>query len=410
MPIRYPGNFKTSVRNQRSNEAWRQYGIGMPIEYGHASGKVGGWDPNSQFSSDAARQEWINKARAAIGTNPSLLPNADIAPDVQHFVNINTRERNDKLLADALERGRGLFSQGRTALRSGINNMRSYRPGGVAAMNSGYYGRLADSYERQADLDLRGSSARRTEPLDVMFRYDEKRRKAAEKQAKRAGLTQLVSGAIGAIGGVASSALGVAGGGVHASSMQQGAGGAGSTFGTGAGVNAGNALESGQGTGGGFFPLTAGGGGEGGGGAGGPSPQSGGGGSPNIPPLPGVLRSQAGGGGGGAGAGPSGGVTQQQGGGGPGGGGGGAGAPGPNNQMQGGVGGGAGGVAAAPVTDAPPRVVSLASNAGLTPDAMEGLLLALDDEPRESTFEIMLDRLDDILVMDRREQLALTGV
>ncbi|MBP9804292.1 MAG: hypothetical protein KBE22_05230 [Candidatus Accumulibacter sp.] len=125
------------------------------------------------------------------------LPGSHIAPDVQYGAEQVVTRRNDQLMAMGGQ-------QAAAALTSGVENVQRYRPGGAAAMLSGYYQGLANTY-------LTTASARRTETPNLMFRYDEKVRKSAEEAAQKAGLISAGSSLIGGVLGMLIPGAGLAG-------------------------------------------------------------------------------------------------------------------------------------------------------------------------------------------------------
>ena len=113
------------------------------------------------------------------------LPADLIAPEVQLRANQIAAQRNDRLLTEGT-------ANAQLALRSGLGNLASYRPGGAAALLSPYYQQMASTY-------FQGAVARQQEAPDLMYRADERRQKRAEAQAKQAGLVN----AIGTVAAVA---------------------------------------------------------------------------------------------------------------------------------------------------------------------------------------------------------------
>ena len=118
------------------------------------------------------------------------LPGSHIAPDVQHGANVVAMRRNDALVA-------GGGAQAQQALRSGLGNMLAYRPGGAAAMTSGYYSQMAQQHFNTA-------LARQQQAPDLMFRWADQVRKSAEEDAKKAGF---LSGGLSLAGMIAGMAL-----------------------------------------------------------------------------------------------------------------------------------------------------------------------------------------------------------
>ena len=216
-----------SARNRRANNSWAQLGLRPPSDFGHGAGKLG-WDPNSRWGSREEMQAFYDQGMGALDEfgNSPFLPGSDIAPDVQHFANIKAMQRNDRLLEDAGRQGAEFFGQGRGALQQGANTFQTYRPGGAAALTSGYFGGIANNYAQQAGFGLNVAQARQMDAPDLMFRYNEKTRHAAQRRARQAGELQagvaiagLVLGALtggvglAAVGGLAGGALGGGGGG-----------------------------------------------------------------------------------------------------------------------------------------------------------------------------------------------------
>lgn len=127
------------------------------------------------------------------------LPADLIAPEVQLRANQIAAQRNDRLLTEGT-------ANAQLALRSGLGNLASYRPGGAAALLSPYYQQMASTY-------FQGAVARQQEAPDLMFRYDERMQKRAEARAKQAGLVQAIGSLFGqAAGAIAGGAAGGASG------------------------------------------------------------------------------------------------------------------------------------------------------------------------------------------------------
>lgn len=117
------------------------------------------------------------------------LPGYHIAPDVQLGHEIAVGRFNDRLAARAGQ-------QAQAALQSGIANLQAYRPGGAAAMLSGLY-------QGRAQAAFTTAQMRRREPLNLMFRYDERVRKSAERQTKTAGIINTIGSLVGTVAGAA---------------------------------------------------------------------------------------------------------------------------------------------------------------------------------------------------------------
>ena len=117
------------------------------------------------------------------------LPGEAIGPDVQYGSGVVVGHRNDQLMATG-------GAQAQAALKSGLQNLQTYRPGGAAALLSGYYQDMAQTY-------LTTASARRTEAPNLMFRYDERQRARAEKAASKAAAINGIGKVLGTIAAVA---------------------------------------------------------------------------------------------------------------------------------------------------------------------------------------------------------------
>src|SRR5690606_15015978 len=154
------------------------------------------------------------------GYSPKL-PGKYIAPDVQLAAENKVARRNDRLMREAIERGNVLFGDAKLAQRTGLGTLGAYRPGGAAEMTSGFYQSLANTSVAQADFELRGAAARRTDAPDLMFRKYEDAKKKLEAAAKKSGIANLVGTTIGTVagayfGGPAGASLGGALGGAVA--------------------------------------------------------------------------------------------------------------------------------------------------------------------------------------------------
>lgn len=167
-------------------------------------GQFGGGDPKKNTPVDLASSGIYDELGYTRG-----IPGEAIAPDVQYGAGVVVAHRNDQLMASG-----GANAQ--AALQSGLENLQTYRPGGAAALLSGYYQSMANNYMATA-------AARRTEVPDLMFRYDERQRARLEKTAGKAAQIQTVTSLLEA---AASLAGGMAGGapGAAAPAMAGGAG------------------------------------------------------------------------------------------------------------------------------------------------------------------------------------------
>ena len=322
-------------RHEDVMRAYKELGMGSPEDFGWGSGgsyRRGGpdWDPQGfggQYKSGLDKFGFSN-----------ILPEEHIAPEVQFMAEKKAAWRNDRLMAQSLKRGRGYFEAGQGALQQGLETMQAYRPGGAAAMTSPYYTGKASMYAQQADWDLRGSAARRQEAPNLMFRFDERYRKKAREDARRAGAVQiggmllgaaatiatggaaapLMIGAMGAAatqdsagntldqqgnvvpgsrGGVGGDLTAGAGGGAGVLAPGAAPGGGGGVLPAGGGAQ--QQGPGGGAGGGGQFPAATGGGAGGGGGAppaegGGAPPGGGGGGAPSAPPMTGGFEAPSG--------------------------------------------------------------------------------------------------------------------
>lgn len=157
-----------------------------------------GWDP-TQFEEAGGQQNRSNPYDPRYNLD-SLgiydergdvrgLPGYHIAPDVQLGHEMAVGRFNDRLAARAGQ-------QAQAALQSGISNLQAYRPGGAAAMLSGLY-------QGRAQAAFTTAQMRRRDPLNLMFRYDERVRKSAERQAKTASIIGAVGSLVGTVAGAA---------------------------------------------------------------------------------------------------------------------------------------------------------------------------------------------------------------
>lgn len=142
----------------------------------------GGYTSRSQVE-DRMHGEMDRYGELGRGGHPTgrFLPGSEIAPHMQMQAERAAFERNEGLMREAFG-----------TLRGGLNEMGTYRPGGLSAMQSPYYSNMAQTL-----------LAGREEAPDLMHEVRKDAARKARKAAGKAGALSFAGKAIGTIAAIA---------------------------------------------------------------------------------------------------------------------------------------------------------------------------------------------------------------